>query len=170
MNSLHPGICLLNSPEQNVVVCDANIIIDFSLTGESLLLYLSELFDEVYVPYMVIYEITNISEQELIDAGIKLLETPIEMSPIKGLSTEDWSCVLAVQETHGSCITNDKKLRSVIKAKGNNVLWGLETILKMYQKKLITKTKAKKYGLQICQRNKYLTDAVRNDFLEKFSI
>ena len=116
------------------------------------------------------YEITNISEQELIDAGIKLLETPIEISPIKGLSSEDWSCVLAVQETHGSCITNDQKLRSVIKAKGYNVIWGLETILKMYKKKVITKTKTKKYGLQICQRNKYLTDAIRNDFLEKLSL
>lgn len=160
----------MNSPEQNVVVCDANIIIDFSLTGESLLLSLLELFDEVYVPYMVMYEITNISDQKLIDAGIKLLETPIETSPIKGLSTEDWSCVLAVQETHGSCITNDKKLRSVIKERGHNVLWGLETILKMYKRKIITKTKAKKYGLLICQRNKYITDAVKNDFLEKLSL
>ncbi len=160
----------MNSPEQSVAVCDANIIIDFLGCDISLISTLSKLFHQVYVPYMVLYEITDISDQELIDAGIQLLETPIETSPIKGLSTEDWSCVLAVQKTHGSCITNDKKLRSVIKESGYNVLWGLETILMMYKKKIITKTKAKKYGLQICQRNKYLTDAVRNDFLEKLSL
>ena len=116
---------------------------------------------------MVTLEITEISEQELINRGINLLETPVQASPVHGLTPEDWSCVLAVQATKGLCITNDKKLRSVLQEMEFDVLWGLETLLILKKENIITKSKAEKCGTKICQRNKYISEAVKDEFLNK---
>ena len=159
----------MKNPERSIVICDANIIIDYSSCDMFLLTAMTRLFQKVYVPYLVLYELTDVSEKALIDARIELMETSIETSPVKGLSTEDWACVLAVKQTEGLCITNDRKLRSVVSDMGYDVLWGLETLLEMWRNRIITKAKAKKCGLGICERNMYISADVKRDFLEKLS-
>jgi predicted nucleic acid-binding protein len=159
---------LLN-PEKSIVICDANIIIDFSGCDISLLRGMTRLFQKVYVPYLVLYGLADVSEQVLMDAGIELMETPLEVSPVKGLSTEDWACVLALKQTEGICITNDRKLRSVASEMGYDVMWGLETLREMWRNKIITKAKAKKCGMSICERNKYISAQLKREFLEKLS-
>ena len=138
----------MSKTKNKIVICDANVIIDFLECDISLLADLRVLFDEVCIPYMVIFEITEISEQELIDLGVNLFETPVQVSPVHGLTPEDWSCVLAVQATKGLCITNDKKLRSVLQEMEFDVLWGLETLLILKKENILTKSKAEKCGYQ----------------------
>jgi len=157
----------LSKTKNKIVICDANVIIDFLECDISLLADLNALFDEVCIPYMVMIEITKISEQELIDMGMYLIETPVQGSPVSGLSPQDWSCVLAVQSTSELCITNDRKLRSVLRDMDFDILWGLETLLMLKKEHIITKSKAEKCGTKICKRNKYISEAVKDEFLKK---
>ena len=156
--------------QSEIVICDANVLIDFAECGSVLIGALPRLFNKVFVPYLVMFEVQNISEQELIALGIEMLETPIEAPQNKGLTIEDWACFLAVQEKKCACITNDRKLRSVIQKAGYKAFWGLETLMKMCEARILSKAQTKRFGIRICERNPYITDDVKNAFLKMLSV
>lgn len=152
---------------RSAVVCDANILIDFKNCDGSLVSDLGVLFKMIYVPYLVLYEVRNLTEKELIDLGVKLVETPLSVTPKSGLSTADWACFLTVKEVEGACITNDMKLRSYCAGEGYKVFWGLETLVMMYKEKIINRSKAYRCGKIICDRNPFINEDLKKQYISK---
>lgn len=150
--------------KNSAVVCDANILIDYLNCDILLLSDLCKLFKTVHVPYLVLYEINNITEDELLKSGIQLMESPLTDVPKLGLSIPDWSCFQVVKEVNGICITNDRKLRSYCTDEGYKVLWGLETLKIMYNEKVINLGKTRKYGKTICNSNSFITSQTEKQF------
>ncbi|MFA6844862.1 MAG: hypothetical protein WCR02_03975 [Sphaerochaetaceae bacterium] len=148
-----------------IAICDANILIDFIKADRKVIAKITELYEKVNVPDIILHEVGVISEQESAELGLTIVETPLELEEIAGLSYQDRTCLYYVREKKWDCLTNDCLLRRHCKDAGGTVVWGLELILKLLDAKLITKVKAEKMARTINKVNPEINDKVLAGFL-----
>ncbi len=148
-------------------ICDANILIDFSKTDVDILPKIAHYFDRVYIPNIILNEVKIISIEKAEEMGFVVEECSLDVVKEKGLSLADSVCLNYVRIKRCDCITNDRKLRSYCVNSGATVIWGLEMVLKLYEKRVITYKQAKKAAQQVKDGNVEITDEVFDSFITK---
>lgn len=94
-----------------IAICDANILIDYSKSDISIIKKISEYYEEVCVPDIILQEVGIISDEEAKALGITIVETPLELEEVPSLSYQDRTCLYYVKQNKWECLTNDKALR-----------------------------------------------------------
>ena len=150
-----------------ISICDANILIDFSKADKQIIHYICEYYDEVYVPDVILAEVGVISVEEAKELGLKLVDSPLELEEIPGLSRQDRTCLYYVNKNKWTCLTNDKLLRKHCVEAGGSVIWGLELILYLVKASLISKDYAENIANKIHDGNPEINQKVLDSFLEK---
>ncbi|MCR4900911.1 MAG: hypothetical protein K5907_08860 [Treponema sp.] len=150
-----------------VAICDANILIDYSKSDISIIKKISEYYEQVCVPDIILQEVGVISDEEAKDLGITIVETPLELEEVPSLSFQDRTCLYYVKHNKWECLTNDVALRKHCEASGGTVVWGLQMLLKLVESDLITVSYAEKIARKIHQVNPEITDIILQNFLDK---
>ena len=150
-----------------IAICDANILIDYSKSDISIIKKITEYYEEVCVPDIILKEVGIISDEQAKALGITIVETPLELEEVSSLSFQDRTCLYYVKQNKWECLTNDVALRKHCEAVGGTVVWGLQMLLKLVEADLITVTYAEKIARKIHQLNPEITDIILQNFLDK---
>jgi hypothetical protein len=116
------------------LVTDANILIDYTSTDETVLTLASRHLGTIVVPSPVLAEVDGLdavgcerlelvvvepSLQQLLEAGTK-----------RGrLSFADRICLIVTRDAGWGCVTNDRRLRSECESESTSVIWGLDLLV-----------------------------------------
>ena len=150
-----------------IAICDANILIDYSKSDISIIKKISEYYDQVCVPDIILQEVGIISDEQAKALGITIVETPLELEEVPSLSYQDRTCLYYVKHYKWDCLTNDVALRKHCLEAGGTVVWGLQMLLKLVEADLITATHAEKVARKINQVNREINDKLLQEFLDK---
>lgn len=150
-----------------IAICDANILIDYSISDISIIKKIAEYYEEVCVPDIILQEVGVITDEQAKKLGITIVETPLVLEEVPSLSFQDRTCLYYVKQNKWECLTNDVALRKHCEAARGTVVWGLQMLLKLVEANLITTTYAEKIARKINQVNPEINKKVLNSFLDK---
>jgi len=158
--------------EDTIVITDASVLIDYVKSNKRVLLLLSRLFSEVKIPYEIFKEVNEIT---LIDADEYHLDVFYPDSDVlyeaaniqNPLSFQDNVCFMEAQRNRWAIITNDRKLKELCESENIQTYWGLQVIVLMVQKGIMTKKMALKTAEKIGSVNTWISSSVFNDFIRK---
>lgn len=155
---------------QELLITDANILIDYYLADSELISILCREF-KVKISKMVMDEIEQFTYMEAIEFGIEILETENSLSlnrpELNRLSFQDKSCIALTKKLNGSCLTNDKKLKSYLEKEGFKTYWGLEMILHLVSRNYFDKQRATQITNKIFENNFWYKEEIKENFWEK---
>lgn len=119
--------------KRNLLILDANILIDFCQCDRVILKLVCRYVGQIYLATPVLNEVNQINEGDCLELGIKLVEPELEHVLLaagnKGpLSFQDNLCLILAKENGWACVTNDKPLRKRCKDQGITIIWGVELI------------------------------------------
>ena len=158
--------------KREILICDANVLIDFCSVDKSILGLLNTHLFEIQIPDIILAEVNNLSEGECAKLGIAIMETPLDLREqvenlISGCSAEDAVCYMLAKNKGCLLATNDRKLRKECKKAGITLYWGLELILPLVKSECLSKKKAENSARTIANLNKMITESVVQGFLDK---
>jgi rRNA-processing protein FCF1 len=156
----------------DILVCDANVLIDFIKAGAERILKEIGKLHRIYIPTPIFNEVKQLTSCKLKDLGLfefipefELLSRSAEK--IGQCSPQDVMCLLICEENGWYCITNDKNLRYQCANRGVKTIWGLQLILYLKEKNILTIDAGKKICLKIADINKTITRDIVDKFVEK---
>lgn len=156
--------------KNELLIADANILIDYYLADPELISMLCKEF-KVKISKVVMGEIEQFTYAEAIDFGIEIMETDdsirLNLPELNRLSFQDKSCIVLTQKLNGSCLTNDKNLKKYLEKEGFKTFWGLEMILLLVSKNYLDKARAALIADKIFENNFWYKDDVKNTFRDK---
>jgi predicted nucleic acid-binding protein len=152
-------------------VIDANVLIDFADSDPTLLALFSKHIGTIHAIPDVLENVEQISEMECRHLGIVIAEPTLEQyleagQKISGLAFDDKLCLLMARDNHWTLISNDKALRSACKNANIFLLWGLELMLPLVEKNLLSPSLAQKTADHIHSLNPKF---VHNQILARFT-
>lgn len=157
-----------------IFIIDANVLIDFCQTEQAVLAHVCEHLANVHVADHVLAEVKELDEASAVALGIHvfrveypLLSRAAEASAHSPLGFQDWICLLLAEQEGWICVTNDKRLRTECESRGVNVLWGLQLLLRLVERHVLSKTEAVRIAEAICATNKRIPGAVLAAFRGK---
>jgi len=154
----------------SLAICDANILIDYAMADEDIIRELSEYWQEVIVPDIVLNEVDLLDEKRAEELGLKIIPTPLsELKPHKALSPEDCACLYFTVKHNAFCLTNDKALRKACIEQGKQAIWGLEMLLKLFRSKQVKKMRIKDIATKISKNNPLIGEEILTSFFEKLN-
>jgi predicted nucleic acid-binding protein len=123
-------------PVHRGLVTDANVLIDYSSTDESVLALTSRHLGPVIVPSPVLDEVELLDVPACERLGIRVVEPTLdqllEAASQRGrLSFEDRLCLILARDGGWLCVTNDRRLRAACEAAGVPVVWSLELLIEL---------------------------------------
>jgi hypothetical protein len=161
--------------KKRFLILDANVLIDFLKCDRTIIKLICSYVGQVYLATPVFDEIKDLSENDCIELGLKLLEPELEhlllaSEPNGPLSFQDNICLLIAKEHGLTCVTNDKPLRQRCEIEGVSLIWGIELICILVESGGITPENAKDIILRIHEDNpKYITKTIiKNAFKRLF--
>jgi predicted nucleic acid-binding protein len=115
------------------LVTDANALIDYASTDESVLALASRHLGPVIVPSPVLDEVMQLDIPDCERLGIRVLDPTLQQlleaaSQRGALSFEDRVCLIVARDGGWSCVTSDRRLRAACDALAVPVLWSLELV------------------------------------------
>jgi len=156
---------------------DANALIDYLDADISILTLFSRHIGKIHVPESIIRdEIEQLSTDEARRYGIHLLEPELEQIEEAGLmagraSFYDYLLMITARDNGFTCITNDKVLRRLCSDNDITVIWGLEPMIALVQKRKLSRGRALKVALQIEEINPlYITEEIISRFKKRISL
>lgn len=158
-----------------VVICDANILIDYAKSNKKILKSITQHLYEIWVPLPVWEEIKDLSNDDADDLGLNIkepeLEQIIEASAMHGggLSDQDNMCFIIARDEKAICATNEKPLRKKCADNNIEVLWGLEMMVQLCNKGKLSSDVAERTARKIASYNTTITEAIVARFLESIS-
>lgn len=156
---------------KELAICDANVLIDYATTDEDIIREVALYWKKVYVPDCVLREVKQLSEERAKELGLTILETPFGELPYrKNLSVQDSACLYYVEKKKMVCLTNDVALRKACIQAGAEVVWGLQMLLYLVEKKQIVKARAKDIAGKIHKANPEITTKIYIDYLDKLKM
>jgi hypothetical protein len=156
-----------------LILTDANTIIDYGSCGMEVLALVSEHVAPMVVPDVVQQEVRTLTKEQIKEAGIVVVETPLALlapPPLasKQLSTQDRVCIEMASANGWTCATNDKVLRNACQARCVRLVWGLELMVELVDRRVLLEKKAQNVGNKMHQVNpKSITKQVLTDFLAR---
>lgn len=160
--------------KNELLVSDANILIDFYLADSSLIKILCDEF-HLKIPKVIMDEIKQFTYAEALAFGIEIIDSvnPIDSSRImepKKLSFQDKACANLSLQLSASCLTNDKVLKTYLDKQGIKTYWGLEMLLLLTSKKSLSKEKTTEIANKIFLTNYWYSLEIQNGFWEKLKL
>ncbi|MBF0253480.1 MAG: hypothetical protein HQL29_06675 [Candidatus Omnitrophica bacterium] len=158
---------------KRIVICDANILIDYAKANKKIIGLITAHLYEIWVPLPVWEEVNDLSDEEAKTLGINIVEPSLAQTYEAadmfggGLSDEDNMCFIVARDEKAICATNEKPLRKKCKDNGIEVLWGLRIMLQLCEVNRLTKEVAIKTVEKIAKMNPSITHKVVSDFIEK---
>ena len=155
-----------------IIVSDANVLIEFLISNEEILMIACTTIFDIHVPIPILREIKQLSEAKARKLGLKLFEPTAEqlihsISTDPRLSFEDSLCLQIAKENGWICTTNDKALRKECDKLHVNKMWGLEIMLALNQDGHLSKRDALKVAEKIGEINLRITKEVVENFGKK---
>ena len=158
-----------------VVICDANILIDFAKANKNIIGLVTEHLYDVWVPLSVWGEVENLSNRDAKELGLIITEPSLAQTYEAanmyggGLSDEDHICFIMARDEKAICATNEKPLRKKCTDNNIEVLWGLEMMRELCDKEKISFDVAEKTARKIASHNPTITEAIVVRFLKGIS-
>lgn len=143
---------------KEVYIVDANVLIDYLKTDISILTIYSKEIGQIYVPTDVLEKVKQLETGECDRLNLEIVEPTteqyLEAAPkIRGLSFDDRVCFILARDNKWYCISNDIQLRVICEENGISVLWGLELMLPLVERKLIEPTEILQVAKDIHESN-----------------
>jgi rRNA-processing protein FCF1 len=160
---------------KRVVICDANILIDYAKASKDIIGLITEHLYEIWVPLPVWGEIQDLSDDDATTLGINIFEPSLaqtyEAADMHGggLSDEDNMCFIVARDEEAICATNEKPLRKKCIESGIEVLWGLQIMGQLCEEGKLTVKSAEKVARKIAQDNRTITDEIINRFINNIN-
>ena len=158
-----------------LIITDANILIDYASCGMEVLTLVSEYVAPMVVPDLVLQEVRTLTQEQVEDAGVVVVETPLALlapdpHASKRLSTQDRVCLEMASANGWTCATNDRVLRNACQARDVPLVWGLELMVELIDLGALPVTQARNVGRKMHQVNpKSITKQVLTDFLARIN-
>jgi len=158
--------------EDTIVITDANVLIDYAKTNKRVLLLLSRLFREVKVPYEIFKEVNEITVIDASEYHLDVFYPAIDIiynaANIKNaLSFQDNICLMEARKNGWAVITNDRKLKELCEVESIETYWGLQVLMLMVTKGIMTKEVAMNTAAKIADVNAWISKNVIEDFKRK---
>ena len=155
---------------KEVYIVDANVLIDYLKTDISILTIYSKEIGQIYVPTDVLEKVKQLETGECDRLNLEIVEPTteqyLEAAPkIRGLAFDDRVCFILARDNKWYCISNDIQLRVICEENGISVLWGLELMLPLEERKLIEPTEILQVAKDIHESNPLF---VNKTILKKF--
>lgn len=150
---------------RKAAICDANVLIDFVKADEDVLAMLAGYWESVFVPDVVLSEVRQLSADRAGNLGLTLIETPLGLPEVPGLSYQDRACLHLALKEGWVCIANDRLLRNECRRRGVETVWGLEMLLLLVGSGGLAESRAKRVATRIHADNPQITQKVLDDFL-----
>jgi rRNA-processing protein FCF1 len=160
-------------PPEQVVVFDANVLIDYWRGNRSLLPLISTEIATIVIPSVVFDEVHELTDHHCRAHRIQLVELSVEVMTAAsgdqgGLSLPDRLCLALAKERGAHCVTNDVPLRNQCELENVPVLWGLEPLVTLVQLELVSPRIAQRTVLKMQKSNPhYITRKIVDDFMKK---
>ena len=160
---------------KRVVICDANILIDYAKANKNIIGLITEHLYDVWVPLPVWGEVENLSNKEAKELGLDIIEPSLAQTHEAanmfggGLSDEDHMCFIMARDEKAICATNEKPLRKKCANNNIDVLWGIEMMAKLHKKGKLSSDVAEKTTRKIASNNPTITEDIVARFLEHIS-
>ena len=154
-----------------LIILDANVVIDFRDSDRTVLRLFSLKIEELGIPAGVLNKVNEFSEEDCEDLSIEILyPDSMELSlitPSGSLAPDDQECAVIAAGRGMKVCTNDKPLRNKCEEINVDVLWGLELLLILVEKKKLTEEKAIRVAESIKGMNPYITEEILTNFRNK---
>ncbi len=159
-----------------LLIVDANVLIDFCKTQPSILGLVTRHLGAVHVASPVLDEVDELDVERAEALGI-VVETP-ELAMARDaalaasrspLSFADWLCLLMAKERSWVCVTNDKRLRAECERREIAALWGLQLLHQLVQCDAMSASEALEAADAICNINRRISTAALAAFGTKLS-
>jgi hypothetical protein len=160
-----------------VLLADADVLIDYAKSDRSILTLVTENLAKVYVLREVLGTVKEITERDCRRLGIHIIETDtvdlLEAGSLSGpLSFEDWLCLITCRNREWTCVTNDKALIRECKQRNIRFRRGLNLMVELVKSGFLDRHRALRIANAIHEKNPtHINDAVLKLFretLEKF--
>ena len=158
---------------KRIVICDANILIDYAKANKKLIGVITRELYEIVVPSPVWDEIKDLTRDDAKTFGITIIEPSLDQLTEAGqmfgggLSAEDHLCFIMARDQQVICATNEKPLRKKCADHGIEILWGLEIMLQLCKNGKLKIDVAEKTAEQIVAINRRITEKVLKEFIAK---
>lgn len=155
----------MSATPRKAAICDANVLIDFIKADESVLAMLAGYWEGVFVPDVILSEVRQLSSNRASSLGLTVIETPLDLPDIPGLSYQDRACLHIAMKEGWVCIANDRSLRNECRRRGVETVWGLEMLLLLVDSGVLAEPRARRVATRIHSDNSQITQKVLDDFL-----
>jgi len=158
---------------KRIVICDANILIDYAKANKKIIALVTEHLYEIWVPLPVWEEVNDLSRDDAEVLGINVIEPSLAQTYEAanmyggGLSDEDHLCFVMVRDEKAICATNEKSLRKKCKDNDIEVLWGLQMMIQLCDKGKLTIKLAERVARKIAQENITITKEIITRFITR---
>ena len=157
-----------------IIICDANILIDYINSNMAILSLASEHCYEIYAPHEVIKEATKKTPSLKLDAlGVKTCDVEwgqiAEADELAGscsLSLQDSLCFIVARDKKWICATNEKTLRNKCRREKVETFRGLRFMLDLVIAGKLNKEAAHTTAQKISETNATITQEIINDFIK----
>ena len=127
----------------NILLLDANVLIDFLNSEPSLLNLVSKHIGNLYVLDQIVSEVKGLDKSECKKFGLTVIEPTNETlalaeTNLYKLSYNDRLCLFTAIDSDFICVTNDKDLRQECQNNQVKILWGLELIRILVEKSVLS--------------------------------
>lgn len=148
----------------DIAICDACVLIDFCFVDKNILKCITQYYDHVFVPDVIINEVSNLTEQEAKDVGLEIVSSVLNADEVKGLSFPDRVCLEYVKKYKCFCLTNDKLLRKHCIDVGGKVVWSLRLLELMVSAEMMDK----KYAIDMAEKIYSINPCITKVILDNF--
>lgn len=154
----------MSSTKPKAAICDANVLIDFVKADEAVLAMLADYWESVFVPDIVLAEVRQLTADRAKSFGLTIIETPLTIPDMLGLSLPDRACLYFATKEGWVCIANDRHLRNECQKCGVQTVWGLEMLLLLVDRGILPGSRAKRVAMKIHTDNPQITKKVLDAF------
>lgn len=153
--------------KKELLVSDANVLIDFHSAEPELLVFLCKEFN-VKISKVVMDEIEEFTHAQAIEFGMEIIDSEdmqeIHKIESSRLSFQDKSCIVLSQRLKASCLTNDKSLKNYLTNLGIQTYWGLQILLLFVERNYLSKDRVEKIAKQIFETNCRYGENTKDNF------
>ena len=158
---------------KRIVVCDANILIDYAKANKKIVGLITKHLYEIWVPLPVWEEVHDLSDEDATTLGVNIAEPSLAQTSEAadmfggGLSEEDNMCFIMARDEKTICATNEKPLRKKCIENDIEVLWGLQIMIQLCKIGKLKVDIAQKTGEKMVKMNPRITQKVLDDYISK---
>lgn len=155
----------LNKP----LLLDANVLIDYAKTDDSILQLATQHLGPIYIPDPVVEEVDELRQDDYDRLGLIIVEpTTHQMfaAAIQGWTSKmaDALCFILAQSNRWICVTSDRRVRKQCIDNGVSTLWGTQLMLELIKIDQLQAEEAITVMQMIQETNPYIRSAIVEAF------